>query len=114
MNLTISTEQTKSGLFGGGDYKLKARLNASEAELETIRKLSLGGLELAKLPSSFGSKYPYEAVYLGEVLNRDWERKLKTKQEAENAEFVMIDACKGLKARMEKAAESSGPKNIEL
>ncbi len=113
MNLTISTEQAKPGLFGGGDYKLKARLNASEAEVETIRKLSLGGLELAKLPSSFGSKFSYEAVYLGEILNRDWERKLKTKQEAENAEYIMIDACKGLKSRMEQAADS-GPKNIEL
>ena len=114
MNLTISTEQGKSGMFGGGDYKIKARLNASDAEVENIRKLSLGGVELAKLPSSFGSKYPYEAVYLGEILNRDWERKLKTKQEAEYAENIMLDACKSLKSRMEQAADSTGPKNIEL
>ena len=112
MNLTISIEDVKS-MFGG-DCKIKARLNASDSEVEVMRNMSLGGTELANLPSTFGPKYPFEPVFLAEVLNRDWERKLKTKPEAQNAEVILIDACKTLKMRMDEYDGSSGPKNIEL
>lgn len=117
MNLSITTEKAAASfsLFGSGEeFKVKARLTASDAEVETIRKLSLGGLEIAKVPSSFGSRFPYEAVYLAEILNRDWERKLKTKQDADSTEFIVIEACKSLKNRMQQAADSASTKNIEL
>ena len=112
MNLSISKEHGKSSLFGA-DYKVKARLNASEEEVQAIVQRSMGSSELTSLPNSLGSRYDYEPLYLVEILNRDWERKCKTVQDAETMEMLIIEACKQLKSRMEQP-DTSGPKNIEL
>jgi hypothetical protein len=112
MNLSISKEHGKAGLFGA-DYKVKARLNASDEEVQAMVQQSMGGSELTKLPNSLGSRFAYEPLYLAEILNRDWEGKCKTMQDAETMEALIIDACKQLKSRMEQP-DNSGPKNIEL
>ncbi len=93
---------------------MKARLDVSQEEAQVIVKNSLGGLELAKLPNSMGSNFAQVPLYLGEMLNRDWEHKCKTSEDAEIAELEIIEACKGLKVRMTEVAGDSGTKTIEL
>ncbi|MEI9893463.1 MAG: hypothetical protein WDN28_06070 [Chthoniobacter sp.] len=114
MNLSVSKEHAKSSLpIFGADFKIKARLNASEAEVQQIMQRSLGGFELTRVPNSLGPKYAREPLYVGEILNRDWEAKCKTQEDADLAESLIIEACKSLKLKL-NAPDDSGPKNIEL
>jgi hypothetical protein len=114
MNLSISKEKTGSSVpMFGAAFKVKARLNASEAEVQIIVKKSMGGMEIAKLPNSMGSRYASEPLYLGEFLNRDWECKCKTGDDANMVEQLLIEGCKNLKYKMQEDSDP-GPKTIEL
>jgi hypothetical protein len=112
MKLNIDKKETGGSLFGGG-YKVMARLDATPEEIAAIQKRSLGGLELAKMPNSMGTRYAGTPLYLGEILGRDWECSCKTREDAEAAESLIIQACRDLKYKLEQE-DTSGPRVIDL
>jgi hypothetical protein len=112
MNLSISKEEVKSLLFGA-EFKVKAHLSASPEEVQAIVQRSLGDSAMAQIPNYIGQRFAYEPLYVAEILNRDWETKCRTLQDAESVENLIIDACKNLKALMQRE-ESTNSRNIEL
>jgi hypothetical protein len=114
MNLSISKEKTGSAMpMFGSAYKVKARLNASEEEVQAIVTRSMGAMEIAMLPNSLGSRYAPEPLYLSEFLNRDWEYKCKSGDDANAVEALVIDGCKSLKIKMQEGSDTES-KTIEL
>jgi hypothetical protein len=118
MNLTISRETItgQGGCFGSSspDYKVKARLNASEEECRIITKHSLEyKTEITRIPNKYATNGVYQPFYLVEILNKDWEISFPQMEQAAKTEQEITEACKGVKARMQYG-ESGGTKNIEL
>jgi hypothetical protein len=60
-----------------------------------------------------GSRFALSPLYVGEILNQDWEYKCKTMEDAQTVETMVIQACKDLKYRLEQP-DTSGPKVIDL